>query len=103
MSFYDYESEINPIYFGLDLDGNWWGTMIDLKKCSIDELRELYREHLGKLEDLRRNEPAKKRGEKNRYRFWIKQTHDLRDFLNKIAEEINLRQRQDSNIRQSSN
>jgi hypothetical protein len=41
MSFYDYESEINLLNYGPDLDSNCWDTMIDLKKCSIDELREV--------------------------------------------------------------
>ena len=45
---YDYENEINPLYFGPDANCNWQGGLNDLKSCSIDELEKIADSHLNR-------------------------------------------------------
>ena len=86
---YKYENVLSP--YGIDcLDQNW-NIIVDL--ClPTDKLRELYNEKLLLLEELRSQEPHKKRGKKYKYKCWIDITHDRRDELNLIAEELRKRE-----------
>ena len=88
MNYYDYQSELYPII--LDTDGFDWFKSI-LLNLPTDKLEDEYRNRVETLETLRQAEPAKKRGQKQKYRFWIQTTHDYRDELNNIAAELRRR------------
>lgn len=89
MGFNDYESELNPI--GPDPQDFDWGKAF-LLGSSTEILKKEYDRLVEQLKKLRENEPPKKRGQKNTYRSWVCQTHDLLDLLNEIAEELRSRE-----------
>lgn len=89
MAYYDYESELNPL--GPDLHETDWYTDI-LLSLPTDRLQEKYRETLEQLEQLRQQEPARKRCKKSDYRAWVRRTHDLIDRLDNMADELKARQ-----------
>ena len=90
MGLYDYESELYPVLPELQ-DFNWGKAM--LLRSPVEDLNKAYDRLVGKLQELRDNEPPKKRGQKATYRSWVMQTHDLRDLLNEIAEELRSREK----------
>lgn len=90
---YCYESELYPIYHEPS-DFDWHKNgMLNLPS---DELQIKMQELSSELEELRQQEPAKKRGTKNDYRLWIMRTHDLRDLLNDMEIELMSRNNTDS-------
>ena len=89
MIYYDYESELYPAYYHEPHDFDWGKAC--LLSMPTDILLEKHKEYIKMLEKMRTEEPAKKRGKKDKYRMWIQMTHDLRDHLNEIAEELRSR------------
>ena len=88
---YYYESELYPAYYREWQDYDWGKA--ELLSLPTDELWKKYKEYSEVLEKLRIQEPAKKRRKKEDYRSWIQRTHDLRDLLNDIAEELRTRKK----------
>lgn len=89
MIYYDYESELYPALYHEPHDFDWGKAY--LLSLPTEELMRKHQEYSEVLERLRNEEPAKKRGKKDEYRSWIQRTHDLRDLLNEIAEELRSR------------
>ena len=89
MVYYDYESELYLAFYHEPHDFDWGKAY--LLSLPTDELKEKYREYTEMLEKWRNKEPSKKRGHKDEYRMWIQHTHDMRDLLNEIAEELRSR------------
>lgn len=88
MAWTDYNSELYPE--GPDMQDFDWGKA-ELLSLPTDSLRRKYEEYSEYLCELRRKEPAKKRGKKSTYRSWVRLTHDYNDLLNDIAAELNSR------------
>ncbi len=42
-------------------------------------------------EELRKEEPARKRSKKSEYRLWVTRTHDLNELINAIIQELQSR------------
>ena len=82
----DYQSELySPFLFHEDLF-----TPEYVHPLSTEELLQMHRKYSEYLDRLRSEEP-RKRKDKSERRFWVTRTHDLRDALNTIAEELRSR------------
>lgn len=89
---WDYRSELE--YFGRD-DEYLEFEKLHLKSMPTDELINRYYEISASLDELRENEPPIKRGRKNEYRVWIKQTHNYQELLDFTAGELIERKQKD--------
>ena len=85
----EYESELYPFWHE-EQDYDWGKAM--LLSLPTDKLKREYNVLAARLEKHREEEPSMKRGQKSKYRAWIKYTHDIRDLLNEVAEELRSRQ-----------
>lgn len=93
---WDYYSELSPDTFYCSYgfgDYYYESKIMELKDLSMEELLNEYNSCLKRLEEMRKNEPVKKRkkGVKDKYRYWIMNTHNLRNYLNEVAQEIRKR------------
>lgn len=84
-----YMSLIYPAGYVPPEDYDWYKDW--LLSLPTEELQKKYAELSEKLDELRQKEPARKRKKREDYRGWIQSTHDRRDLLNEIADELNSR------------
>ena len=89
MSMPYYENELYP--FGPDPQDFDWGKA-ELLQSPTEDLKKEYDRLVERLQELRDSEPPKKRRKMMMSRLWINQTHNLRDLLNEIAEELRSRE-----------
>jgi len=88
--YYKYEHELTPPYcYEEDKSQSmYWNEILNRP---TDELIKIYKERYDILERERKNEPARKRKRKREWTYWLRMTHDLRDELNDIAQELKSR------------
>ena len=84
----EYENELCPDE-AMSHDFNWY--LWYLLHLPTENLIQVYREKVNYLEELRCKEPPKKRRKLGHYRGWVKYSHDVRDELNLISEELRRR------------
>ena len=82
-------SELNSCFYTKEHDFDWWKAF--LLSLPTDELLEKYHAISAELDDWRKKEPPRKRNNKTAYISWIDGTHDKRDLLNEIADELRSR------------
>ena len=89
----DYDYELFP-RFTYGMRGAEGGMYAIEEPVSTDELIAEYHRHVKELNELREQEPAKKRGRKDEYRSWVWETHWHLKRLREIEEELQARNKE---------